>query len=50
MNNKEEIDLKEIFLLLLSKLWLILIVTIVGGAAAFCYSKFCMPLKYSSQK
>lgn len=48
MNNKEEIDLKEIFLLLLSKLWLILIVTIVGGAAAFCYSKFAMPLKYSS--
>lgn len=48
MNNKDEIDLKEIFLLLLSKLWLILIVAIVGGAAAFCYSKFCMPLKYSS--
>ena len=47
MENKE-IDLKELIALFLSKIWLILIVTIVGGAAAFGYSKFFLPLKYSS--
>lgn len=45
---KEEISLKEICQLLLSKLWLIVIVAVIGGAAAFGYSKFCMPLKYAS--
>ena len=42
------IDLRTIFSLLLGKLWLILLIAAIGGAAAFCYSKFCMPLKYSS--
>ena len=41
-------SIKDIISLLLSKLWLLIIVTIIGGAAAFCYSKFVMPLKYSS--
>ena len=45
---KDEIDLKAVFSLLLSKLWLIILIAAIGGAAAFCYSKFCMPLKYSS--
>lgn len=46
MNNTYSI--KDIIKLLLSKLWLLIIVTIIGGAAAFCYSKFVMPLEYSS--
>ena len=41
-------SIKDIISLLLSKLWLLIIVTIIGGAAAFCYSKFVMPLEYSS--
>lgn len=41
-------SIKDIISLLLGKLWLLIIVTIIGGAAAFCYSKFVMPLKYSS--
>ncbi|MCR4796509.1 MAG: polysaccharide biosynthesis tyrosine autokinase [Ruminococcus sp.] len=46
MNNSYSI--KDIINLLLSKLWLLILVTIIGGTAAFCYSKFVMPLKYSS--
>ena len=46
MNNTYSI--KDIIKLLLSKLWLLIIVTIIGSAAAFCYSKFVMPLEYSS--
>lgn len=45
---RDEIDLKSVFSLLLSKLWMIILVGVLGGVAAFCYSKFCMPLKYSS--
>lgn len=45
---KDEIDLRQIFYLLLSRIWLILIITIIGGAAAFCFSKFMLPLEYSS--
>ena len=48
MYKDDEIDLKQVFLLLLNKLWLIVLVALVGGAAAFSFSKFCMPLKYSS--
>ena len=45
---RDEIDLKSVFSLLLSTLWMIILVGVLGGVAAFCYSKFCMPLKYSS--
>lgn len=41
-------SIKDIINLLLSKIWILIIVTIIGGAAAFCYSKFVMPLQYSS--
>lgn len=43
-----EISLKDIFSLLISKLWFIALVTVVGFVAAFSVSKFVMPLKYSS--
>ena len=44
----ESYSIKDIISLLLSKIWLLIIVTIIGGAAAFCFSKFVLPLKYSS--
>lgn len=44
----DTIDLKDIFSLLLSKIWLLIIVTIVGGAIGFGISKFLLPVKYSS--
>lgn len=46
MNNSYSI--KDILSLLLGKIWLLIIVTILGGAIAYSYSKFVMPLKYSS--
>lgn len=46
--NKDEIDLKQIFMLLLGKIWIIIAVTLLGAAVAFSYSNFFMPLKYSS--
>ena len=49
MNNEEkEIDLRDIFSLFLSKLWMIIFAAVIGGVVAFCYSKFVLPLKYSS--
>lgn len=47
-DENDEIDLKAIFSLFLSKLWLIILMAILGGTTAFCFSKFLMPLKYSS--
>ena len=41
-------SIKDIIGLLLSKLWILIFVTIIGGAAAFGISKFVLPLKYSS--
>ena len=46
MNNSYSI--KDLISLLLGKLWLIIIVTICGGIAAFLVSKFVLPLQYSS--
>ena len=48
MQNEDTIDLKELLGLLLSKIWLIIIITILGAAAGFCVSKFLLPVKYSS--
>ena len=49
MDEKEkEISIADIFSLLLSKIWFILIVTVLGLIVAFCVSKFVMPVKYSS--
>lgn len=40
--------IKDLIALFLSKIWLIIIATICGGAAAFSVSKFVLPLQYSS--
>lgn len=45
---EETIDLKYLIRLLLGKIWLILLITIIGGAAGFGISKTLMPLEYSS--
>lgn len=45
---KNGYTIKSIFQLLVSKLWLILTMMIVGGGTMFCVSKFMMPLKYQS--
>lgn len=41
--------MKDLFRLLLGKIWLILFFMIIGGAAAFAYTKFMVPLEYSSR-
>ncbi len=43
-----KITIKDLVKLLLGKIWLILFFMILGGAAAFCYSKFMLPLQYES--
>ena len=43
-----EYSIKDIISLFLSKLWMIIIVGVIGGAAAFVYTKYFMPLQYSS--
>ena len=43
-----KITIKDLINLLIGKLWLILLFMILGGAAAFCYSKFMLPLQYES--
>lgn len=43
-----EIDLKEIFGVLLNKLWLILLCGIVAGVVTFCYSFFFITPQYQS--
>lgn len=45
---EKTMDLMDLARLLLSRIWLIIIVTLIGGAAAFGISKFCLPLEYSS--
>lgn len=44
----EEIDLKRLCGLLLSKLWLLILFAVIGAGAGFAISKFVLPLKYSS--
>ncbi|MBQ8961897.1 MAG: polysaccharide biosynthesis tyrosine autokinase [Ruminococcus sp.] len=43
-----EYNIKDIISLFLSKIWLIIIVGVIGGAAAFLYTRYVMPLQYSS--
>ena len=47
-NTGNEMDIKDILTLLLSKLWLIILIAVLGAAGGFCYTKFAMPLQYSS--
>ena len=46
--NNSSYSIKDIINLLLARIWLLILVTILGGAIAFCYSKFVLPLQYSS--
>lgn len=41
-------SIKDILQLILSKIWMLIIFTVVGGAIAFSFSKFVLPLQYSS--
>lgn len=43
-----EIDLREIFAVLMGWLWLILLVAIIAGASAFAFSKFAITPTYES--
>ena len=43
-----EIDLLELFYVLLHWLWLIALVAVICGAIAFCYSKFALPEQFQS--
>ena len=47
-NQEQEINLAEIFFLLLSKIKFIILLTLVGAGLLFAYSKFWLPLQYSS--
>ncbi len=48
MENENTYSIRELLELLLNHLFLIIFVTLCGGAAAFCISKFVLPLQYSS--
>ena len=56
MNNEEAlvyeendvIDLRDLFAFLLSKIWIIILVSILAGAIGFAYSSLVMPLKFES--
>lgn len=41
-------NIKKLIELFLSKIWIIIAVTLCGGILAFLFSKFVMPLEYSS--
>lgn len=41
-------SIEDILQLLLRKLWLMIILTVIGGGVAFTFSKFVLPLQYSS--
>ena len=43
-----KLTIKDFIKLLMGKIWLILFFMIIGGVAAFCYSKFMLPLQYES--
>ena len=47
-NQEQEINLAEIFFLLLSKIKFIILLTLIGGGIMFAYAKFWLPLQYSS--
>lgn len=47
-NNNNTINIKDLIVLFLSKIWLIIALTLCGGILAFCFSKFVLPLEYSS--
>lgn len=44
----EEIDLKELFLILWHRIWIIILVTILSGAVVFGFTRFLVKPKYTS--
>lgn len=44
----EEIDLKELFLILWHRIWIIILVTILSGAVVFGFTRFLIKPKYTS--
>lgn len=47
-DGQNEIDLRHLFGLLLSRLWFLLLTAIIGAGAGFAVSKFLLPVEYSS--
>ena len=47
-DNQEELSLKQIFEILIAKIWLIILMGILGFLVAFGVSKFIMPVLYRS--
>lgn len=47
-NQEQEIDLRELFYVLLSKLHIIILVAVFGALCAFAVAKFVLPVKYTS--
>ncbi len=45
---EDKYSIKNILRLMIGKLWLIIILTVIGGGAAFSYAKFVLPLQYQS--
>lgn len=48
MDDNSIISIKSILKLMIEKLWLIILLFIIGGTGAFAVSKYIMPLKYCS--
>ena len=44
----ESYSIKDLISLFLGKIWMIILCTLLGTAGAFCFSKFVLPLQYSS--
>ena len=47
-NNEMEIDLLELFRVWKKKLWLIILVTFLGGTVGFAFSKIALTPMYTS--
>lgn len=48
VSDEVEIDLQELFFFLLRKLWILILVAIIGGGIAFAYTKFLVTPMYQS--
>lgn len=48
VSDEVEIDLQELFFFLLRKLWILILVAIIGGGIAFAYTKFMVVPMYQS--
>ncbi|MCQ2148055.1 MAG: Wzz/FepE/Etk N-terminal domain-containing protein [Bacteroidales bacterium] len=48
VNDEVEIDLQELFFFFFRKLWILILVAIIGGGIAFAYTKFLVTPMYQS--